>query len=106
MSMMSVLDKSITIISPDRNKKEIGDLRTRIIEAYHTTKVTTGEFFLNMFKRFYRHQDRDHLRLLARHKIIEERKEWLEQKNNAQQSAEIEKQRKELARQKQEEKLR
>ena len=37
--MMSVLDKSITIISPDRNKKEIGDLRTRIIEAYHTTKV-------------------------------------------------------------------
>ena len=39
MSMMSVLDKSITIISPDRNKKEIGDLRTRIIEAYHTTKV-------------------------------------------------------------------
>ena len=39
MSMMSVLDKSITIISPDRNKKEIGDLRTRITEAYHTTKV-------------------------------------------------------------------
>ena len=39
MSMMSVLDKSITIISPNRNKKEIGDLRTRITEAYHTTKV-------------------------------------------------------------------
>ena len=62
--------------------------------------------FSNMLKRFYHLQDRDHLRLLARHKIIEERKEWLEQKNNAQQSAEIEKQRKELARQKQEEKLR
>ena len=46
------------------------------------------------------------MRLLARHKIIEERKEWLEQKNNAQQSAEIEKQRKEMTRQKQEEKLR
>ena len=47
MSMMSVLDKSITIISPDRNKKEIGDLRTRIIEAYHTTKVRidTDMFF-------------------------------------------------------------
>merc|ERR1712088_991630 len=67
MSMMNVLDKSLTIICPDRNKKEVGDLRT---------------------------------------KIIEERKEWLEQKNNAQQSAEIEKQRKEMERQKQEEKLR
>merc|ERR1719325_178097 len=85
MSMMKVLDKSLTIICPDRNKKEVGDLRTRITEAYHTTK------------------DRDHLRLLARHKIIEERKEWLEQKNNAQQSAEIEKQRKEMERQKLEE---
>merc|ERR1712066_59210 len=88
MSMMNVLDKSLTIICPDRNKKEVGDLRNKITEAYHTTK------------------DRDHLRLLARHKIIEERKEWLEQKNNAQQSAEIEKQRKEMERQKQEEKLR
>ena len=43
MSMMSVLDKSITIISPDRNKKEIGDLRTRITEAYHTTKVGSNK---------------------------------------------------------------
>ena len=43
MSMMSVLDKSINIISPDRNKKEIGDLRTRITEAYHTTKVRTNK---------------------------------------------------------------
>ena len=39
MSMMNVLDKSLTIICPDRNKKEVGDLRTRITEAYHTTKV-------------------------------------------------------------------
>ena len=105
MSMMSVLDKSITIISPDRNKKEIGDLRTRIIEAYHTTKVTQY-YDLKLVTVISCYQDRDHLRLLARHKIIEERKEWLEQKNNAQQSAEIEKQRKEMARQKQEEKLR
>merc|ERR1719461_2132424 len=88
MSMMSVLDKSLTIICPDRNKKEMGDLRVKITESYHQCK------------------DRDHLRLLARHKIIEERKEWLEQKNNAQQEAEIEKQRKEMERQKQEEKLR
>ena len=52
MSMMSVLDKSITIISPDRNKKEIGDLRTRIIEAYHTTKVrmNTKMFFFEFVK--------------------------------------------------------
>ena len=49
MSMMSVLDKSITIISPDRNKKEIGDLRTRIIEAYHTTKVIRAVTPMNVF---------------------------------------------------------
>merc|ERR1711975_185636 len=45
----------------------------------------------------------DHQRLLARHKIIEERKEWLEKYNNAQQEAAIESKRKEIERQKAEE---
>merc|ERR1712029_110854 len=46
---------------------------------------------------------RDHQRLLARHKIIEERKEWLEKYNNAQQEAAIESKRKEMEKQKLEE---
>ena len=39
MSMMSVLDKSLTIICPDRNVKETGELRQRITKAYHESKV-------------------------------------------------------------------
>ena len=39
MSMMSVLDKSLTIISPDRNVQETGELRQRITKAYHESKV-------------------------------------------------------------------
>jgi len=85
MSMMSVLDKSLATIHPDRNKVENAELRQRITEAYHQSKV------------------RDHQRLLARHKIIEERKEWLEKYNNAQQEAAIESKRKEIERQKAEE---
>merc|ERR1712123_63191 len=85
MSMMSVLDKTLATIHPDRNKVESAELRQRITEAYHQSKV------------------RDHQRLLARHKIIEERKEWLEKYNNAQQEAAIESKRKEIERQKAEE---
>merc|ERR1711874_954830 len=85
MSMMSVLDKSLITIHPDRNKVESAELRQRITEAYHQSKV------------------RDHQRLLARHKIIEERKEWLEKYNNAQQEAAIESKRKEMEKQKLEE---
>ena len=40
MSMMSVLDKSLTIIYPDRNVREADELRQRITRAYHETKVT------------------------------------------------------------------
>merc|ERR1712142_794037 len=85
MSMMSVLDKSLATIHPDRNRVENAELRQRITEAYHQSKV------------------RDHQRLLARHKIIEERKEWLEKYNNAQQEAAIESKRKEMEKQKLEE---
>merc|ERR1712130_60501 len=85
MSMMSVLDKSLATIYPDRNKVESAELRQRITEAYHQSKV------------------RDHQRLLARHKIIEERKEWLEKVNTAQQEAAIEKTRQDMERRKAEE---
>merc|ERR1712212_399739 len=85
MSMMSVLDKSLATIHPDRNKVENAELRQRITEAYHQSKV------------------RDHQRLLARHKIIEERKEWLETINTAKMEESLKQQRDELTKQKQEE---
>jgi len=65
MSMLAVLDKCTKTIHPDQTKIENLELRQRIVEAYHQSKV------------------RDHQRLLARHKIIEERKEWLEKLNTA-----------------------
>merc|ERR1712059_148628 len=85
MSMMSVLDKSLSTIYPERAKLETADLRTRITEAYHQSKV------------------RVHQSLLARHKMIEDRKEWLEKVNNAQQEAAIEKTRQDMERRKAEE---
>jgi len=65
MRMLEVLDKCTKTIHPDQTKIENLELRQRIVEAYHQSKV------------------RDHQRLLARHKIIEERKEWLEKLNTA-----------------------
>merc|ERR1719290_353440 len=85
MRMLEVQDNCTKIIHPDQVKLENKELRQRIVEAYHQSKV------------------RDHQRLLARHKIIEERKEWLEKYNNAQQEAAIESKRKEMEKQKLEE---
>ena len=63
MRMMQVLDKSLKTIPPDKVKIENNTLRTKIVEAYHSSK------------------QRDHQRILGRHKIIEERKEYLEKLN-------------------------
>merc|ERR1712109_354215 len=78
-------DKSLATIHPDRNRVENAELKTKITEAYHQSKV------------------RDHQRLLARHKIIEERKEWLETINTAKMEESQKQQRDELLKQKQEE---
>ena len=40
MSMMTVLDKSVAIISPDRNKEETEEWGKRITEVYHQSKVS------------------------------------------------------------------
>merc|ERR1719495_2200581 len=80
MSMMSVLDKSLTIICPDRNVRETGELRQRITRAYHESK------------------DRVHQAILIRKEIIEKRKEQQEQRNNDQQEAEIRRKEKERKR--------
>ena len=75
MSMMSVLDKSLTIICPDRNVKETGELRQRITKAYHESKVgrrkTIGSVTVGLTVLF---QDRVHQAILIRKEIIEKRK--------------------------------
>ena len=48
MTMMSVLDKSLVIISPDRNKKDVDDLRKRITEVYIQSKVSTHYQLVNI----------------------------------------------------------
>merc|ERR1719384_1987022 len=83
--MYAVLTKSLDTIHPDRLQIETAELKTKITEAYHQSKV------------------RDHQRLLARHKIIEERKEWLETINTAKMEESLKQQRDELTKQKQEE---
>merc|ERR1719188_1802854 len=85
MSMFNVLHKSLDTITPDRLQIETAELKTKITEAYHQSKV------------------RDHQRLLARHKIIEERKEWLETINTAKMEESLKQQRDELTKQKAEE---
>jgi len=60
MKMLVVLDKSLKTIHPDKTKIENSGLRQKIVEAYHQSK------------------QRDHQRILGRHKAIEERKEYLE----------------------------
>merc|ERR1719278_1904598 len=85
ISMFNVLNKSLDTINPDRLQIETAEVKTKITEAYHQSKV------------------RDHQRLLARHKIIEERKEWLETINTAKMEESLKQQRDELTKQKQEE---
>ena len=65
MQMLEVLDKSLKTIHPDKIKIDNNALRQKIVEAYHASKA------------------RDHVRILSRHKIIEDRKEYLEKLNEA-----------------------
>ena len=70
MLMLEVLDKSLKIINPDKIKVENNQLRNKIVEAYHNSKVRT------------------HQQILSRQKIIEERKEYLEKVSNYKQAEE------------------
>ena len=72
--MLEVLDKSRKTIHPEEKKIENAKLRTKIVEAYHSSK------------------QRDHQRILARHKIIEERKEYLEKLSMHREAEEVKKQ--------------
>ena len=82
------MNKSLKTIHPDKMKIENNALRQKIVDAYHQSKK------------------RDHQRILERHKLIEERKEYLErlsisrteEEQRIQESALLEKQRAETAR--------
>ena len=82
------MDKSLKAIHPDKVKIENNALRQKIVDAYHQSKK------------------RDHQRILERHKLIEERKEYLErlsisrteEEQRKQENALLEKQRQETAR--------
>ena len=74
MSMMSVLDKSLTIICPDRNVRETGELRQRITRAYHESKVSRRSSYQTSFTVNFTFQDRVHQAILIRKEIIEKRK--------------------------------
>merc|ERR1739846_57480 len=63
MQMLEVLDKSLKVIHPDKIKIENNALRLKIVEAYHASK------------------QRDHQRILSRHAIIENIKEYKENVN-------------------------
>merc|ERR1712018_29563 len=88
MKMLEVMDKSLKAIHPDKVKIENNALRQKIVDAYHQSKK------------------RDHQRILERHKLIEERKEYLErlsisrteEEQRKQENALLEKQRQETAR--------
>merc|ERR1712158_175514 len=92
MLMLEVLDKGLKTIHPDKMKIENNALRQKIVEAYHQSK------------------NRDHQRILERHKRIEERKEYLErlsisrteEEQRKQETALLEKQRVEKVRLEQE----
>uniref|UniRef100_A0A8D9BB26 Eukaryotic translation initiation factor 3 subunit A n=1 Tax=Cacopsylla melanoneura TaxID=428564 RepID=A0A8D9BB26_9HEMI len=63
INMSTVLTKSLQIINPHLDAKERNTTHATLIRHYHTTKQA------------------EHLRILARHKIIEDRKEHLEKMN-------------------------
>merc|ERR1712226_9917 len=78
MLMLEVLYKGLKTIHPNKIKIENNALRNKIVEAYHASK------------------DGDHQRILARQKLIEDRKVYLEELNNHREKEEARKKAKEL----------
>merc|ERR1739848_963952 len=74
-------DKGLKTIHPNKIKIENNALRNKIVEAYHASK------------------NRDHQRILARQKLIEDRKVYLEELNNHREKEEARKKAKELGEQ-------
>ncbi|KAI5714598.1 hypothetical protein M8J77_002411 [Diaphorina citri] len=74
INMSSVLTKSLQIINPHHDTKERSALHANLIRIYHNTKAS------------------EHMRILARHKIIEDRKEHLEKMNTQREEEEARRQ--------------
>lgn len=63
VTMASVLHKAMNTINPHKKKAERDKLRAKMVQQYHESKIS------------------EHERILERHKIIEDRKEYIERKN-------------------------
>ncbi|KAJ8878273.1 hypothetical protein PR048_018850 [Dryococelus australis] len=70
INMACVLHKAMNCINPTKKRMEREKLRAQMVQHYHETK------------------NREHQRILARHKIIEDRKEYLERLNTVREEEE------------------
>lgn len=70
VNMATILHKAINVINPNKKRVEREKLRAAMVINYHETKV------------------RDHQRILERHKIIEDRKEYIERLNTVREEEE------------------
>nr|CAH7733430.1 unnamed protein product [Callosobruchus chinensis] len=70
VNMSTVLNRAVNVINPNKKKAEREKLRTAMVQMYHETKV------------------REHQKILQRHKIIEDRKEYIERLNTVREEEE------------------
>ncbi|KAJ8984994.1 hypothetical protein NQ317_016905 [Molorchus minor] len=70
VNMATVLSQAINVINPNKKKLEREKFRTVMVQNYHETKV------------------REHQKILQRHKIIEDRKEYIERLNTVREEEE------------------
>uniref|UniRef100_V5GT97 Eukaryotic translation initiation factor 3 subunit A n=1 Tax=Anoplophora glabripennis TaxID=217634 RepID=V5GT97_ANOGL len=70
VNMSTVLNQAIQVINPNKKKVEREKLRVSMVQNYHETKV------------------REHQKILQRHKIIEDRKEYIERLNTVREEEE------------------
>ncbi|RZF44083.1 hypothetical protein LSTR_LSTR013138 [Laodelphax striatellus] len=73
INMATVLTRALHLINPNANKAEREKTMHMMVSHYHETKV------------------KEHMRILARHKIIEDRKEFLERMNTVREEEEARK---------------
>ncbi|XP_049807625.1 eukaryotic translation initiation factor 3 subunit A [Schistocerca nitens] len=74
VNMATVLHRAMNTINPHHKKMEREKVRQALVQHYEETRV------------------REHQRILARHKIIEDRKEYLERLNSAREEEEMRRQ--------------
>ncbi|XP_057654907.1 eukaryotic translation initiation factor 3 subunit A [Diorhabda carinulata] len=70
VNMSTVLNQAIQVINPNKKKAEREKARAIMVQNYHETKV------------------REHQKILQRHKIIEDRKEYIERLNTVREEEE------------------